>query len=93
VPSAQIPKHLQADDLESLEGSCGIRIAIFCVMSRQRIQALVGETARELGILVVVFAPLESALAERPLGTAVLIGIAGAAIVLIACGILMEASD
>ena len=33
----------------------------------KRVQGLVGETAREIGILMLVFAPLESAFADRRL--------------------------
>ena len=59
----------------------------------QRVQHLVGETVRELGTLILVFAPLESAFAERPLDVDVLVAVIAVGLTLIACGILMEASD
>jgi hypothetical protein len=46
---------------------------------RQRLEALVSETAREIGVLMVVFVPLEFAFADRPVsqwsvGLAFLVG-------------------
>ena len=55
-----------------------------------RVLRLLGETAREIGTLILVFAPLESAFAERPLNQGSLIGIMLASILLIGSGILFE---
>jgi len=59
----------------------------------QRMLHLLGETAREIGILMLVFAPLESAFSERPFNVDSLIIVAAASFALIACGILMETND
>ena len=63
-------------------------------MSRSdRMLGLLGQTAREIGILIMVFAPLESAFAERAidpnlLGTVILVSV-----LLIAGGILIETRE
>jgi uncharacterized MnhB-related membrane protein len=54
---------------------------------------LLAETVREIGILMVVFAPLESVFAERPINGAVLIGVVALGLLLIVCGILLQAND
>jgi hypothetical protein len=54
---------------------------------------VLAETAREIGVLVVVFAPLESAFSERPLGVGSLVGVIVVAAALIGWGILVEAND
>jgi hypothetical protein len=59
------------------------------VFDKHRAVQLLGETVREIGILVVVFVPVDYALAQRPMGSGVVIAITLACIV-IACGILME---
>ena len=58
-----------------------------------RVRHLPGETAREIGTLIFVFAPLESAFAERPLNQGSLIGIMLASILLIGSGILFEVRE
>lgn len=59
----------------------------------KRIEALLGETLREIGILVLVFAPLDAAFTEQPIDAKDLAGIALAAIGLIVMGILLEAEE
>jgi len=63
------------------------------VMERRVVLQLVGETMRETGMLAGLFVPLDSAFAERPLTTAVLIAVGVASIAAIACGILLEAKN
>jgi hypothetical protein len=58
-----------------------------------RAKHLLGETTRELGILMLVFAPLESTFADRPLDVEVLMSVIALSVTLIGCGILIEASD
>jgi hypothetical protein len=54
---------------------------------------LLAETVREIGILMVVFAPLESSFSERPLSVSLLAGVIALSAALIVCGILLEAGD
>ena len=69
-------------------------VASMAVVTRfQRINHLVGETAREGGLLMLVLGPLESALAERPLNPAWLVTVIVAGFTCIACRILLEAGD
>jgi hypothetical protein len=56
----------------------------------RRIARIVGETMREIGILVIVFVPLDAAFAPRTLGPVVLRGIVIAAFGLILGGIIVE---
>ena len=51
---------------------------------------MLGETAREIGILMLVFAPLESAFAERPIESGSMVGIVLVSLFVIGCGIVME---
>jgi hypothetical protein len=57
------------------------------------VRRVLGETAREIGTLIFVFAPLESAFTERPLNQGSLIGIMLASILLIGSGILFEVRE
>jgi hypothetical protein len=59
----------------------------------RRALRLLAETGREIGILIVVFAPLESAFSERPFGVGSLMGVIAIAAGLIGWGILVEAND
>jgi hypothetical protein len=63
------------------------------VPTAQRMLHLLGETAREIGIPMLVFAPLASAFSERPLNLDSLIVVVTASLALIVCGILMETND
>jgi hypothetical protein len=58
-----------------------------------RAQRLLGETVREVGILVLVFAPLESVFADRAIDRRVVLAFITISVVLIACGILVESRD
>ena len=60
---------------------------------RKPILRLVGETLREIGILVVVFAPLEAVFAERALGAPVLMALILGSAAAIGAGILLEVAE
>jgi hypothetical protein len=51
-----------------------------------------GETLREMGILVAVFAPLDALFAERNVSPQLVIAIAVAGLLVLTCGILIEES-
>jgi hypothetical protein len=59
----------------------------------QRALRLLAQTGREIGTLIAVFAPLESAFSERPLTVGSLMSVVAVAAALIAWGILVEAND
>ena len=63
------------------------------MLNWKRLEEVLGETVREIGILVLVFAPLDAAFTERPHDlrdvTPVLLGALG----LIIVGILLETED
>ena len=59
----------------------------------KRVQGLVGETAREIGILMLVFAPLESAFADRPIDPGFVTTVILVSIILIGGGILIETRE
>lgn len=58
-----------------------------------RVRRLLGETAREIGTLILVFAPLESAFAERPLSQGSMTGIMLISVLLIGSGIVFEVRE
>jgi len=58
-----------------------------------RIERLFGETVREIGILVVVFAPLEAAFADRPIAPWAVTGAIMAGVGLIVVGIILETRE
>ncbi len=60
------------------------------MVKRQRIDRVIGETIREIGILVFVFAPLDSVFAEARLDAQSLRLTVSCALGLIVTGILME---
>ena len=62
-------------------------------MERGVVLRLVGETLREIGVLTLVFAPLESLVSERSINNDVLITLMFGGLGLIACGILLEAKN
>jgi hypothetical protein len=62
-------------------------------MERRVVLQLVGETIREIGVLTLVFAPLESLVPERSVDIGVPITLMLGGFVLIACGILLEAKN
>jgi hypothetical protein len=57
------------------------------------IERLLGETVREIGILVFVFAPLDAAFADRPPDFGAVIAVAAGALGVIAVGIILETED
>jgi hypothetical protein len=63
------------------------------VLNWQRAKQVLGETAREIGILVLVFAPLESAFAERPIESGSMVRIILVSLLAIGCGILAESGE
>jgi len=60
-------------------------------VNRARLEVLFGQTAREIGILVAVFAPLDAAFASYPLNTTIVGVVMVLAICSIVVGILVEA--
>ena len=58
-----------------------------------RIEVVLGETLREVGILILVFAPLESVFSDRPVGEAGMALIFVLAIGLVIVGTLVEARE
>ena len=62
-------------------------------VSWDRIRRLFGETIREVGILIIVFAPLETAFAERAIGSEVLTTVIVGGLTLIVVGVVLEARD
>lgn len=59
----------------------------------QRVRHLLAGTMREIGILVLVFAPLESTFGERSIDAGLLLAVMAVSIVVIGCGILIETKD
>lgn len=55
-----------------------------------QVAKLAGETVREIGALVFVFAPLESTFADRSLSPIVLTLVVCGSVIAILCGILLE---
>jgi hypothetical protein len=87
-------EHCQVDEPKSERIHEGIPIAIAVVVtSTRRALGLAAETVREIGTLVVVFAPLESAFSEHPLNVRLLVAVLVTSLALIACAMLVEASD
>jgi hypothetical protein len=60
------------------------------VSKSQRVRRLLGETAREIGILVFVFAPLEAVFSDSPIDSRVIAGLIAGSLIAITSGILME---
>ena len=60
------------------------------VVNWQRAENLFAETVREVGILVMVFAPLEATFADIPVSTALVTRMFLFGVLLAACGILIE---
>ena len=62
-------------------------------MERRVVLQLVGETMRETGVLAGLFIPIDSAFAERPMGSVALAASIVVSALLIVCGILLEAKN
>lgn len=60
---------------------------------RKAIERLLGETVREIGILVFVFAPLDAVFADHPLDFSVVMAVAAGALGAILVGIILETED
>jgi hypothetical protein len=73
----------------ALEKGIGIAIAA-CVPNWQRVESVLGETIREVGVLIVVFAPLEATFTDVSVSTGRVIAMVLFGLVLIASGIIME---
>jgi hypothetical protein len=58
-----------------------------------RVRRLCGETMREIGILVFVFAPLETVLADQPVSRAAVMLVMLGSVTLIAAGVVLEARE
>jgi hypothetical protein len=69
-----------------------IAIAL-CVTRARRALRLLAETGREIGILIVVFAPLETMFAGRSVDDGRVFAAVATGAALIAFGILMETKD
>jgi hypothetical protein len=63
------------------------------VTRARRALRLLAETGREIGILIVVFAPLESVFAGRPIDDRRLMAVVATGVALIVGGILVETKD
>ena len=59
----------------------------------RRALRLLAETVREISILILVFAPLESVFSERLVDARLLIGLVAVSATFILCAILVEARD
>ena len=59
----------------------------------KRIEQVLGETVREIGILVFVFAPLDAAFAKDPIDLSGVTNIMLGAICLIIAGIILETGE
>jgi hypothetical protein len=78
----------------SSDNSWAFRLPLARAMTRaRRALRLLAETVREIGILMVVFAPLESVFADRRIDAQVLMAVVAAGVALIACGILVETKE
>ena len=62
-------------------------------MKRPQVWRLVGETVREIGILMLVFAPLEASFAERAINFSLLASVVTMAVWLIGAGIILETKE
>lgn len=72
----------------------GMQIEIvLCVTRARRALRLLAETGREIGILIVVFAPLETMFAGRSIGDRRVFAAVAMGAALIVFGILVETKD
>jgi hypothetical protein len=60
------------------------------MLDRQRAESLVGESVREVGVLMVVFAPLEATFSDVSVATARVAAMFLVGLLLIAGGIILE---
>ena len=62
------------------------------MLSVNRVIGRFGETLREMGLLVTVFAPLDALFAEHNVSPELIVAIMAAGLVFVTCGILIEES-
>jgi hypothetical protein len=73
------------------EKPLGIRVAIDEGMTRhEHVRRLLAESMREVGVLVLVFAPLESTFSDLAIDGPLLFAVMTLSLALIGCGILVE---
>jgi hypothetical protein len=63
------------------------------MIDKGKAQRLVGETLRDIGILVIVFGPLDAVFQQPAPGSAVLALMVAGALFLITLGIILEAKE
>lgn len=63
------------------------------MIDRGKAQRLVGETMRDIGILVVVFGPLDALFQQPAPGVAILVLMVAGALFFITLGIILEAKE
>jgi hypothetical protein len=63
------------------------------MLNWQRAEDLLGETVREMGLLIVVFAPLDAIFADAPMNQMLLAIMLFFGLLLVAIGILIEARN
>jgi hypothetical protein len=56
----------------------------------QRLETVIGETAREVGVLIVVFAPLEATFSEAPVSSGRVTAMFFVGLLVLAGGIMLE---
>lgn len=59
----------------------------------QRLESVLGETAREVGVLIVVFAPLEATFSDTGVSTARVTAMVLVGLVALASGIILETRE
>lgn len=73
------------------QGADGIYFAFFVKMPNwSRVERIIGETAREIGVLVVVFAPLEATFSEAPINATRIVAMIVFGFLSIVYGIVLE---
>ena len=61
------------------------------MLNWERAEDLIAETAREAGVLIAVFAPLEAAFTDLPINRVFVAALVGIGLLFIAGGIILEA--
>ena len=61
------------------------------MLNWRRAEELFAETLREVGVLIVVFAPLDAAFGDVPVNTALVAALTFAGLLSVACGIIIGA--
>ena len=63
------------------------------MMDKRKAQQLLGETTRDIGILVVVFAPLDAFFRKEPTALLPLVLVIAGGLICIVLGIMLEAAE